>query len=148
MLNSEAPDFTLQASTGQSIELSHMRGSYVVLVFYPANNTPTCNSQLDEMSLNLNHFLELNARVFGINTASADRHKEYCSQRRICFPILSDPGGKTAREYKAWWGWLGCNKRTVVVIDPVGKICLFERGKPDPQVVLKSIKDHTGVVTT
>ncbi|HEY9714985.1 MAG TPA: peroxiredoxin, partial [Chroococcales cyanobacterium] len=141
----EAPDFSLQASTGQSITLSSLKGSYVVLIFYPANDTPTCNSQLDDMSLNLNRFLEHNARVFGINTASAEKHREYCSRRRLEFPILSDPGGKTAKSYKSWWQWFACNQRTVVVIDPQGKICLFERGKPEPDSILQAItgkNDH------
>lgn len=142
MLNQKAPDFTLDASTGHPICLEHLRGQYVVLIFYPANDTPVCNVQLDEMSVNQQQFLERNALVFGVNTASATKHKEYCARKRLEFPILSDPKGETAKKYKAFWGWLNVNKRTVVVIDTVGNICYYERGKPDPSKVLEAIDER------
>lgn len=142
MLDQKAPEFSLEASTGHAITLQDLRGSFVVLIFYPANDTPTCNTQLDEMSINQQEFLDRNARVFGVNTANASKHAEYCTRKRLEFPILSDPKGETAKRYKAFWGWLNVNKRTVAVIDPEGVICFYERGKPDPSKVVKSIDER------
>lgn len=86
MLNTLAPDFELEASTGHKVTLADLRGAYVVLIFYPANDTPTCNSQLDEMSISAEKLYEYNARVFGVNTASAVKAKEFCTRRRLEFP--------------------------------------------------------------
>lgn len=145
MLNSKAPDFVLESSTGQKIHLADFHGSFVVLVFYPANETPICNKQLSEMSVSLEEFLAQNARVFGVNTASAEKHKGYCERRRLQFPILSDPGCKVAREYGAQMKWLPMViKRTVVAIDPQGQVCFYKHGKPDPNDVLSVIKHHSG----
>ena len=141
MLNSKAPDFMLESSTGQKVRLSDFEGSFVVLVFYPANETPVCNLQLDEMNINLEQFLTHNARVFGVNTANADKAKTYCERRRLQFPILSDPGAKVAKQYGAQLKWLPMViKRTVVAIDPKGEVCYYQHGKPDPQEVLEAIQ--------
>ncbi|MBS2000953.1 MAG: peroxiredoxin family protein [Candidatus Obscuribacterales bacterium] len=140
MLNEKAPDFSLESTTGQDITLSSLAGSYVVLVFYPANDSPTCNKQLSDFSINSTALMETDARVFGVNTAPANKSRSYCTRQRLEFPILSDPGGNTAKKYKAFLGWLPFIKRTVVVIDPAGNICFYERGTPAPESVLECIK--------
>ena len=142
MLNQKAPNFTLEATTGQNIVLNDLLGSFVILVFYPANDTPVCDKQLNELSISNELLLEHNARVFGINTASATKSRAYCTRKRLEFPILSDPGGVTAKKYKAYWGWLQINKRTVVVTDPSGLICFYERGTPSPDQVIACIKER------
>jgi thioredoxin-dependent peroxiredoxin len=143
MLNSKAPDFLLESSTGQKVRLADFEGSFVVLVFYPANETPVCNRQLSEMNVNLDQFLTHNTRVFGVNTASAENHKGYCERRRLQFPILSDPGGKVAKQYGAQMKWMPMFiKRTVVAIAPNGDICFYKHGKPDPQDVLEAIEKY------
>jgi len=140
MLNTKAPDFALTASTGQQVSLCNFKGSFVVLIFYPANDTPVCDRQLKEASLSMKEFLALNTRVFGVNTADADKQRDYCTRKKLEYPILSDPGGKVARLYKATHGWLPFNKRTVVMVDPAGDICLYERGTPSPEQLIDSIK--------
>ncbi len=140
MLNEKAPEFSMEATTGQNITLSSLAGSYVVLVFYPANDSPGCNKQLSEFSLNTSSLLETDARVFGVNTAPANKSRTYCTRQRLEFPILSDPGGATAKKYKAFLGWIPFIKRTVVVIDPSGNICFYERGAPAPENVINCIK--------
>lgn len=140
MLGQQAPDFSLESTTGQPIRLQSLLGSYVVLIFYPANDSPTCNKQLDEVNEVWEGFLEANARVFGINTATLEKQKEFCVRRRLQFPILSDPRGGVAKKYKAFLPLLPFNRRTVVAICPAGKIFFYERGKPDPFKVLSAIK--------
>ena len=139
MLNEEAPDFSLDSTTGGQVHLKDLRGSYVVLVFYPANDSPTCNKQLDTMNLSAQDLFARNARIFGVNTAPATKSKEYCLRRKLDFPILSDPGGSVAKKYGAHMVWLPWNKRTVVMIDPKGKICFYKRGVPSPEEVMKAI---------
>jgi peroxiredoxin Q/BCP len=143
MLNTTAPEFSLESSTGHSVTLADLPGMFVILIFYPANDTPTCNRQLDEFSISAEKLLEFNVRVFGVNTASAEKAKEFCLRRRLEFPILSDPGGRVARKYGAQMSWLAWNKRTVVVIDPAGKIIFYERGTPSPEHILQAIEIGT-----
>src|SRR5438094_692260 len=117
MLNTKAPDFSLEASTGQWVNLNELAGSFVVLIFYPLNDSPTCNRQLKDAELSLQDFLLVNARVFGVNTEPVEKQRAYCTRKRLQFPILSDPGGKLAKKYKAHMLWLPFNLRTVVVVD-------------------------------
>jgi len=140
-----APDFSLEASTATKITLCDLRGSFVVLIFYPANDTPVCNRQLEEMSLSASELLQYNARIFGVNTANQGKAREYCSRKKLDFPILSDPGGTTAKKYQSFWSWIGTNKRTVVVINPEGKICFYQRGTPTPEQIVESIQADRAV---
>jgi peroxiredoxin Q/BCP len=144
MLHNKAPEFHLTSTTGQQVHLADLLGSYVVLVFYPANDTPVCNRQLSEVNVDLDKFLENNVRVFGVNTSSVAAAKGYCERKRLQFPILSDPGGKVARDYHAAYPVLPVIRRTVVAIDPLGEICFFQHGKPEPDVVLEAIRSHQG----
>ncbi|MBN8660366.1 MAG: redoxin domain-containing protein [Candidatus Obscuribacter phosphatis] len=142
MLNETAPPFTLDATSGEKVVLSQLLGSFVVLIFYPANDTPTCNSQLAEMSMNTPEFLKLGAFVYGVNTASIAKSGEYCTRKRLNFPILHDNGGTVAKQYKAFTSWIGLNRRTVVVVDPQGRICFYEKGKPSAEKIIKCIEAH------
>jgi len=146
MLNSEAPDFSLESTIGQPICKDDLKGAFVVLIFYPANDTPTCNKQLSDTDLELGSFMSVNARVFGINTAGIEKQKEYCVRRRISFPILSDPGGKVAKLYGAKLFGLPLIMRTVVVIDPNGIIVYHKRGNnPPPSAeILEAIQNSLG----
>lgn len=143
MLHKKAPDFSLESSTGQNVSLGQFRGSFVVLIFYPMNDTPVCNRQLEEANVNLQEFLEANARVFGVNTASKAKQREYCQRKKLEFPILSDPGGRVAKQFKAHRWWLPTNLRTVVVVDPEGEICYYKRGAPGAQEILIAIKERS-----
>jgi peroxiredoxin Q/BCP len=108
------------------------------------NDTPICNRQLGEMSLRVEELLQWNARVFGVNTADPEKHKEYCVRKRLEFPILSDPGGVVAKKYSAWMRWLPIMKRTVVVIDPLGIVRFYKRGKPSPDEVRQLLESYSG----
>jgi len=146
MLNNQAPEFSMKSTTGQEVRLSDLAGGYSVLVFYPANDSPTCNKQLAEMNVDLDEFLAANIRIFGVNTSSVEAHKGYCERKRLQFPILSDPGGKVARMYGAAYPFIPIIRRTVVALDPAGVICFYQHGKPDPKVVLAAIRAHQNPV--
>jgi peroxiredoxin Q/BCP len=148
MLGQQAPDFSLDATTGQKVHLADLHGSFVVLIFYPANDTPVCNKQLDEASVSAAQLLQHNARVFGVNTAKVEKSRDYCTRKRLEFPILADPGGTVARKYNAFWGWIAMNRRTVVGIDPDGKIMFFERGTPSGEKIINAIQQHQSMQHT
>lgn len=140
MLGQQAPDFTLMASSGLPVTLSRLRGQFVLLVFYPINNTPTCTRQLQDFSRMAADFKDVNACVFGVNPASLNKHQAFCSRHNIQIPVLSDTNGTVAKAYHAYYGWFSVNKRTVVVVDPEGTICYYQRGNPNPEDVLHIIQ--------
>ena len=144
MLNTPAPNFSLMASSGKLITLRDLVGQFVVLIFYPVNDSPTCNKQLDDFNLNLDEYVNFGVRVFGVNTAPVDKQRRYCVKRKLDFPILSDPGGVVAKTYGAYRWFFPVNKRTLVVVDPKGLICLYERGIPSADRILAAIKEVEG----
>ena len=140
MLNQQAPNFSLLASTGEQVTKDDLVGGFAVLIFYPLNDSPTCVRQLDDMNINLADFMTVNARVFGVNTASAEKQKAFCARRRLEFPILADAGGRVSKQFGATFFGLPVIWRTVVVIDPSSKIIYYKKGVPTPQELLDAIQ--------
>ena len=131
---SDAPRFTLSDQSGTAVSLEALRGKNVVLVFYPADETPTCTTQLCEFRDHWPDVQKKNAVVFGINPGSAEKHRKFRKSRAFPFPLIVDEGQKIAELYHsdAWF----VPKRTVYLIGPDGKVKYAKRGKPDPLEVL------------
>ncbi len=130
-----APDFTLPDQDGKKVTLSKLRGSNVVLVFYPMDETPTCRQQLCEFRDQWKAVKESNAKVFGVNSASAESHAKFRESRSFPFPLLVDQGQKVGKLYAAD-GIVA--RRTVYLIGPDGTIRYAQRGKPEVDEVLKA----------
>jgi len=128
-----APDFSLPGDSGGVVALSALRGSTVVLVFYPGDDTPGCTKQLCQFR---DHWSEARARgieVFGVNPRSARSHVRFREKFHFPFPLLVDQGQKVAALYHAN-GLIV--KRTVYRIGPDGVIRFARRGMPSPEEVL------------
>jgi peroxiredoxin Q/BCP len=130
-----APDFTLDDQDGNSITLSQLHGHNVVLVFYPADETPTCRQQLCEFRDSWPLAKSKNTLVFGVNPFSAESHVKFRTNRKFPFPLLVDHGQRVASLYQA--GGLVV-RRTVYLIAPDGIIRFAQRGKPLPETVLEA----------
>ena len=117
-----APDFTLPATTQESITLSQYRGrKNVVLAFYPFDWSPVCSLQLPGLQENLSQFKELNAEVLGISIDSQHSHKAFAEHLGLEFPLLSDFDKKVCQAF----GVLregGFAERALLVIDRQGII--------------------------
>jgi peroxiredoxin Q/BCP len=128
-----APDFSLPDDSGGVVKLSALRGSTVVLVFYPGDDTPGCTKQLCQFR---DHWSDARARgveVFGVNPGSARSHVKFREKFHFPFPLLIDQGQKVAALYHAN-GLIV--KRTVYRIGPDGVIRFARRGMPSPEEVL------------
>ena len=135
-----APDFTLDAQDGTKVSLGDFKGKkYVVLIFYPGDETPVCTAQLCEIRDEYASFEKRGAVVFGVNPASKKSHQKFVQKNSFQFPLLIDEDKKAAKAYHAK-GFL-MNKRTVYVIDPQGKIVYAQRGKPPVSDILASIPE-------
>jgi thioredoxin-dependent peroxiredoxin len=136
-IGDKAPDFSLVSSNGDTVPLSSFSGSsYVVLIFYPGDQTPGCTKQLCAVRDDYSAFKAKNAQVFGVNPGDSTSHRKFVKRYNFQFPLLIDAGRETAKRY-------GCGglfvKRTVYVIDPQGTIIYAKRGMPANEEILKAI---------
>jgi len=122
--NTPAIDFTLPDSDAQPVRLSDYRGKNVVLVFYPADWSPVCTSELALIQETLDDIHSLNAEVFGISVDGRWSHRAWAAQQHITFPLLSDfwPHGAVAQQYGIFRERDGLSERALFFIDGAGTI--------------------------
>jgi peroxiredoxin len=120
----EAPDFVLPDQDGREHPLSGYEGRTVVLLFYPADFSPTCTDQLSLYEEVLDQFEQREATVLGISVDGSFCHKAFQERLGVTFPLLADfhPKGEVARAYDLWSEDYGVASRAIVVVDPVGTV--------------------------
>jgi peroxiredoxin Q/BCP len=122
-----APGFTLDGVEGdgevrRSFSLEEFRGQTVVLVFYPADNSPVCTAQLRSYTEDIGAFAEVGAQVLAISPQSVDQHVEFAvANDGFAFPLLADVDKHVARAYGTL-GPIGFYRRSVYVIDGEGVV--------------------------
>jgi peroxiredoxin Q/BCP len=119
-----APDFSLEgieAGVRRTFTLADVRGSSLVLAFYPGDDTPVCTRQLCSYQGDLERLTELDARVWGISPQTVDSHERFASKRGLTFPLLADPDRIAIKAYGVN-GPLGHVKRSVFVLDGEGVV--------------------------
>src|SRR5438034_5726417 len=96
-----APDFELNSTPDQKVDLRHFSGRPVVLVFYPADWSPVCGDQLALYNELRDEFDRHGAQLLGISVDGVWCHTAYAQQRKLHFPLLADfePKGVVARAY-------------------------------------------------
>ena len=135
-VGTQAPDFSLPDNVGGTVSLSAFRGKYVVLIFYPCDNSPTCIKQMCEFRDRWGFLIDNGIAVYGVNPMSSKSHESFRDNYALPFPLLVDKGQKTAGDYKTK-GWIV--RRTVYLIGPDGKIVFSRRGRPSPIEMLECI---------
>lgn len=121
VLHAQAPDFTLPNQHGTSISLRDYRGAYVLLIFYPRDNSLVCTKQLCNYRDNWEEFNKRNIVVLGINPAPPDTHKQFAEHYNFPFSLLSDTDGIVSKQYGST-GFLGITKRSYVLVHPQGTV--------------------------
>ena len=97
-----APDFTLTDQDGRQVTLSDLRGSRVVLYFYPEAMTPGCTTEACDFRDNLNSFASAGVRVLGVSKDDVDKLKRFAERDRLNFTLLSDPDLAVQQAYGVW----------------------------------------------
>ena len=97
-----APDFTLPRDGGGEVCLADLRGSAVVLFFYPRDDTPGCTKESIGFSEHLQSFADLGAAVFGISKDTVAKHEKFTSKHGLTVPLLSDAESDTCERYGVW----------------------------------------------
>lgn len=119
-----APSFDLSDHLGQRHRLQDYAGSWVVLYFYPKNDTPGCTKEACSFRDDLFQLEKLGAKVIGASVDDTDSHAKFAKKYHLPFPLLVDKDGKLAASYGALTnlGIVKFAKRYTFLIDPNGKI--------------------------
>ncbi len=119
-----APDFALPDAEGKERRLAEWRGQWLVLYFYPKDDTPGCTVEAGKFRDSLPAFRALNAQVVGVSLDDGASHRAFAAKHGLPFPLLADAGGTVARRYGALsdYGVLRFAKRYTFLIDPDGRI--------------------------
>ena len=119
-----APDFRLVDQNGTIKSLSDFSGQWVVLYFYPKDDTPGCTKEACSFRDDLTTLEKLGAKVVGVSVDDSDSHSKFASKYHLPFPLLADSDGKVADSYGALTNLLVLKiaKRYTFLIDPKGKI--------------------------
>jgi len=119
-----APDFELPDQDGVRHNLSSFAGKWLVLYFYPKDDTPGCTQEACAFRDDLHKLTALGAQVVGISVDDSDSHAEFAKKYHLPFPLLADKSTEVAARYGALMNlWLfKFAKRYTFLIDPQGKI--------------------------
>jgi peroxiredoxin Q/BCP len=141
-----APAIRLQDQNGQWLTLEQHRGKWVVLYFYPKDNTPGCTTQACEFRDNMFAFRRADAVILGISVDDVESHKKFAAEHSLPFPILADPTKQAAAAYGVLYKAMGIMevaRRETFLIDPEGRIAKHYPSvspKGHSEVVLADIK--------
>ena len=134
----KAPAFDLPDQDGKQHKLSDYEGQWVLLYFYPKDDTPGCTVEACTLRDNLPKFGKLKAQVFGASPDSVASHKKFAGKFTLPFPLLADEEKKLVQAYGVWGKKQFMGKeylgvfRTSFLIDPKGKIAkVYEKVKPE-----------------
>jgi thioredoxin-dependent peroxiredoxin len=142
-----APDFKLQDQKGDWHSLNQYKGKWVVLYFYPKDNTPGCTTQACELRDNIFAFRKAEAVILGVSVDDVESHKKFAADHSLPFDILADPTKEVSGKYGVLFsaGPMKLASRQTFLIGPDGKI-VKHWAKVDPKghsdMVLAEIKAH------
>ena len=128
IVNSNAPDFSLKNQLNETITLTSLKGKYVVLYFYPKDDTPGCTLEGKDFSSLKNEFESKKAVVFGISKDSVESHAKFCEKYTYTIDLLSDPDMLAIAPYGVWQEKKNYGKtymgivRTTYLITPEGTV--------------------------
>ena len=119
-----APEFELSDQNGELHSLEDYRDQWVVLYFYPKDETPGCTTEACEFRDDIFAFRNLNAQVLGVSLDDVESHKAFAEEYGLPFPLLSDADGMTSSAYGVKTRMFGMTvaKRQTFIIGPDGKI--------------------------
>tara|TARA_B000000565_G_scaffold182195_1_gene138287 strand:+ start:17 stop:487 length:471 start_codon:yes stop_codon:yes gene_type:complete len=126
--NTKAPDFKLPSTNKKDYSLKDSIGNYVIIYFYPKDDTPGCTTETNDFNKLLPKFKKLNCEILGISKDNLNSHEKFKNKYKIKFDLLADEEKKVLKKYKVWAKkkfmgreFLGI-VRTTFLIDKKGKI--------------------------
>lgn len=137
-IGQSAPNFRLDDQDGKTHELKSHNGEWVLIYFYPKDDTPGCTKETCAIRDNFPDFKKMKLRVFGISVDSVKSHKKFIEKYKLPFTLLSDGKKEVVEKYDVWAKkkfmgreYMGI-LRTSFLINPDGQISkIYEKVKPD-----------------
>ena len=127
---SKAPVFCLQNQDDEKVCLADYKGNWIVLYFYPKDNSKTCTLQAVDFTDNLKQFEQLDTIVIGVSPDSVKSHKNFATKHNLNFILLSDSEHEVVKQYGVWklkkmYGreYMGV-ERSTFIINPDGYIVM------------------------
>jgi len=119
-----APDFNLSDQDGKPHQLKDFAGQWLVLYFYPKDDTPVCTQEACAFRDDLSKLTKLGAQVVGVSVDDGASHAEFAKKYHLPFPLLADSNGEVAARYGALMDMVVFKiaKRYTFLIDPQGKV--------------------------
>ena len=124
-VGSAAPSFTLPSQENLPVSLNDYKGKWVVLYFYPKDQTQGCTIEAHNFQRDLKKYEALNAVVLGVSLDTVDSHKAFCTKDSLTFKLLADPDRKVVEAYGVpvkSFGPVHYAERDTFLISPKGKI--------------------------
>jgi len=127
-IGKRAPAFTLPNQDDEKVRLSDLKGSWIVLYFYPRDDTPGCTTEACDFTDALGEFEDLDAVVLGCSPDSTESHRRFIGKHDLGIDLLSDPEHAVMETYGAWGSKTMYGRtsegviRSTVLIDPAGKV--------------------------
>jgi peroxiredoxin Q/BCP len=122
-----APEFSLLSDSGETVRLADLRGRWVVLFFYPMDDTPGCTKEACAFRDAASQFAMVNAVLLGLSADDLDSHRRFSAKYRLPYRLVSDPDGAVRKAYGVY-RWLFRVQRSTFVIAPNGVIAAAFRG--------------------
>ena len=145
-----APDFTLPDQDGKNHKISNNRGQWLLVYFYPKDDTPGCTKEACMIKDNFPEFKKLKVTVFGVSVDSVKSHLKFSKKYKLPFTLLADEDKKVVKLYGVWGKkkfmgreYMG-TYRTSFLINPNGKVAkIYENVKPEihAEEVLKDLAE-------
>ena len=101
-IKSKAPSFISKSTSKNNYSLKDSLGKYVVLYFYPKDNTPGCTTETNDFNKLLTNFKKLDCEVYGISKDSLESHFKFKDKYKIKFDLLADENLKILKKFKVW----------------------------------------------
>ncbi len=128
----KAPEFALKNQNGIVVRLSEQRGKFVLIYFYPKDDTPGCTKEACNFRDEYSEIKKLNAVVYGISRQDEKSHQKFIAKHKLPFDLLVDADGSVAEAYGVGtMPVVGFHKRQSILIGPDGKVVRFY-GDVDP----------------
>ena len=124
----EAPGFCLPDQKGEEVCLESLRGRWVVLYFYPKDNTKGCTLEAIDFTMNKDRIEVMGATVLGVSPDSVESHQGFCDEHGLTITLLSDPGHGVLETYGVWQLKRTFGRefpgvvRSTFLVDPDGRI--------------------------
>lgn len=135
-LEQKAPEFCLPNQDDVEICLRDLKGKWIVLYFYPRDNTPGCTTEACEFTEALPDFSDMDAIVLGVSADSTKKHRNFIEKKELAITLLSDEETSMMQEYGVWQLKKNYGKeymgivRTTLIINPEGVVkALWEKVK-------------------